>query len=166
MPTTWQGKGWNSSEGNSVGQGCKKAIWGMVLDVREDLGLRAGNGGNECPLSSYFCVLMWAKLVCLLAHPLEDQKQAGACHHWKLVHVYSNSKMVTVSHMTCLMSIKQKCIKTKDFNSNICPMQEYHLRNSKWKSRRAHPVAFQVLPIHMYHCFLQSEYNAVTLANW
>ena len=34
-------------------------------------------------LSSYFCVLVSAKLVCSLAHPLEDWKQAGACNHWE-----------------------------------------------------------------------------------
>ena len=34
-------------------------------------------------LWSCFCVLVWAKLVCSRAQPLEDQKQAGACNHWK-----------------------------------------------------------------------------------
>ena len=32
-----QGRGWNSSDGNCVGQGCKRAVWGMVLDVRDAL---------------------------------------------------------------------------------------------------------------------------------
>ena len=50
-----QCKGWNSSEGDCVCQGCKQAVWGMVLHVRVALAPRAGNGGNVCSLSSHFC---------------------------------------------------------------------------------------------------------------
>ena len=53
-----QGKGWDSSEGNSVGQHCKNAVRGMLQDVLEALAPKLGKGGNVCYLSSYFCVLM------------------------------------------------------------------------------------------------------------
>ena len=46
-----------------------------------DESMKFGNGGNACSVSGYFCVLMRTKLVCSRAHPLEDQKQAGACNH-------------------------------------------------------------------------------------
>ena len=60
--------GWDSSEGNSVGWWtCKNAFRGMVWHVLKQqwspaaLLPRAGNGGNACSLTSYFCIHLWKK---------------------------------------------------------------------------------------------------------
>ena len=62
---------------------------------------------SDSTLSSYFCALVWAKLVCSQPHPLDDQKQAGAAAEpatteklsglYKFNNVYWNSKMVAAT---------------------------------------------------------------------
>ena len=71
-----QGKGWNSSEGNCLGQGFKKAVWGMVRHVRVALTPRAGNGGNACSLSSYFLRPRVSE-ICLLTGTSTRRSEAG-----------------------------------------------------------------------------------------
>ena len=78
-----------------VGQGCK----GLVHYVREALARRAGNGRNVCSLSSYFCILVWAKVVtvCSLHIHSKIRNSLEPATTEKLVYVYSNSKMVSAN---------------------------------------------------------------------